>query len=61
MDLVNFRKYFSQINDRVYCISEDYISEIITTIVMLGVKGYWDFRISDLIKNPDRTDIYPLW
>ena len=40
--------------------SED-ISEIIITIVMLEAKGYWDFRISDLVKNPDGTDIYPLW
>ena len=22
-----------------------------------GAKGDWDFRISDLIKNPDGTDI----
>ena len=22
-----------------------------------GVKGDWDFRISDLVKNPDGTDI----
>ena len=22
-----------------------------------GVKDDWDFRISDLVKNPDRTDI----
>ena len=22
-----------------------------------GAKGDWDFRISDLVKNPDRTDI----
>ena len=22
-----------------------------------GAKGYWDFRISDLVKNPDGTDI----
>ena len=24
-------------------------------------KGDWDFRISDLVKNPDGTDIQPLW
>ena len=24
----------------------------------MGAKGDWDFRISDLIKNPDGTDIY---
>ena len=23
----------------------------------LGAKYYWDFRISDLVKNPDGTDI----
>ena len=23
----------------------------------LGTKGDWDFRISDLVKNPDGTDI----
>ena len=23
----------------------------------LGAKGDWDFRISDLVKNPDGTDI----
>ena len=22
-----------------------------------GAKGYWDFRISDVVKNPDGTDI----
>ena len=26
-------------------------------IVLEGVKGDWDFRISDLVKNPDGTDI----
>ena len=25
------------------------------------VKGDWDFWIPDLVKNPDETDIYPLW
>ena len=24
-----------------------------------GAKGDWDFRISDLFKNPDGTHIYP--
>ena len=24
-------------------------------------KGDWDFRISDLVKNPDGSDILPLW
>ena len=23
----------------------------------MGAKGDWDFRISDLVKNPDGTDI----
>ena len=26
---------------------------------MSGVKGDWDFRISDLVKNPDGSDINP--
>ena len=26
-------------------------------IYSLGTKGDWDFRISDLVKNPDGTDI----
>ena len=25
----------------------------------MGAKGDWDFRISDQVKNPDGTDIYP--
>ena len=28
----------------------------IVIIVMKGAKGDWDFRISDLVKNPDGTD-----
>ena len=24
-----------------------------------GTKGYWNFRISDQVKNPDGTAIYP--
>ena len=28
---------------------------------ILGAKGDWDFRISDLVKKPDGTDIEPLW
>ena len=26
-----------------------------------GGEGNWDFWISDLAKNPDGTDIQPLW
>ena len=26
-----------------------------------GAKVDWDFRISDLVKNPDGTDVQPLW
>ena len=26
-----------------------------------GAKVDWDFRISHLVKNPDGTDISPLW
>ena len=29
----------------------------ILTIVQLGAKDNWDFRMSDLVKNPDGTDI----
>ena len=25
--------------------------------VQVGAKGDWDFRITDLVKNPDGTDI----
>ena len=28
-------------------------------IIKSGAKGDWDFRISDLVKNPDGTDILP--
>ena len=31
--------------------------QIVSTVVQLGAKGDWDFRISDLVKNPDGTDI----
>ena len=30
-------------------------------LVLLGANGDWDFRISDLVKNPDGTNIKPLW
>ena len=30
------------------------------TIINTGAKGDWDFRISDLVKNPDGIDILPL-
>ena len=26
---------------------------------MAGAKGDWEFRISDQVKSPDGTDIYP--
>ena len=26
-----------------------------------GKKGDWDFRISDLVKKPDETDVESLW
>ena len=29
-------------------------------ILYKGKKGDWDFRISDLVENPDGTDIYPV-
>ena len=28
-----------------------------STILYMGVKVDWDFQISDLVKNPDRTDV----
>ena len=28
-----------------------------TALHVMGVKGDWDFWISDLVKNPDGTDI----
>ena len=28
-----------------------------STVYHLEATGYWDFRISDLVKNPDGTDI----
>ena len=30
-------------------------------ILQTGAKGDWDFRISDLVQNPEGTDIQPLW
>ena len=30
---------------------------IISRPIIIGAKGDWDFRISDLVKNPDGTDI----
>ena len=30
---------------------------IIIIIINIGAKSDWDFRISDLVKNPDGTDI----
>ena len=28
-----------------------------TSYYYIGAKGDWDFQISDLVKNPDGTDI----
>ena len=33
----------------------------IIQFILKGAKSDWDFRISDLVKNPDGTDIQPLW
>ena len=33
------------------------LKKIIFYIFMVWAKGDWDFRISDLVKNPDGTDI----
>ena len=33
------------------------IVRILYFYCVLGAKGDWDFRISDLVKNPDGTDI----
>ena len=30
---------------------------IIVLYYIMGAKGDWDFRIYDLVKNPDATDI----
>ena len=32
-------------------------SGILISVLILGAKGDWDFQISDLVKNPDGTDI----
>ena len=32
-----------------------------TLMQLRGAKGDWDFQISGLVKNPDGTDIWPLW
>ena len=33
------------------------VIKIVFLIIAVGEKGDWDFRISDLAKNPDGTDI----
>ena len=45
------------LRDRRACYSspQRWTSDII--VDLLGAKGDWDFRISDLVKNPNRTDI----
>ena len=32
-------------------------SQVLSYFYLLGVKGDWDLRISDLVKNPDGTDV----
>ena len=34
-----------------------FVGEVLLHPVYMGAKGDWDFRISDLVKNPDGTDI----
>ena len=34
-----------------------FLSTLFPNIIKLGAKGDWDFRISDLVKSPDETDI----
>ena len=33
------------------------LNAILLSIIHVGAKGDWEFRISDLVKNPDGTDI----
>ena len=39
------------------CSATDLFIYILLYITSRGVKGDWDFQISDLVKNPDGTDI----
>ena len=34
-----------------------FVGEVLLHPVHMGAKGDWYFRISDLVKNPDGTDI----
>ena len=36
---------------------EQILLHFIYTYILMEVKGDWDFWISDLVKNPDGTDI----
>ena len=41
----------------VYCVTSS--QNILSAITCEGAKDNWDFQISDLVKNPDWTDINP--
>ena len=40
-----------------YIFQNKYVYFLLYITIMSGEKGDWDFRISDLVKNPDGTDI----
>ena len=57
---------FSQKNQyffhsQIYLFASRCSSQNFLLIPLRGAMGDWDFRISDLVKNPDGTDICPLW
>ena len=37
------------------------LSSLGSRYMTMGAKGDWDFRICDLVKNPDGTDVLSLW
>ena len=52
-----FWKVIGNQENKRYCHSELTFSRLIyLSKSNLGAKGDWDFRISDLVKNPDGTD-----
>ena len=47
---------------KYYFLSENIYTRVLKFLqvnMKVGAKGDWDFRISDLVKNPDGTDINP--
>ena len=51
---INFPMYFY-----LTCVFYDFI--ILSSVSCMGAKVDWDFWITDLVKNPDGTDVQPLW